>query len=289
MRVNREQPAACMASEPACFSAIAALYQSHLPKTRVVEIEEIQMECAMKYPYHKVDSNDILKFKASSKYASYRVPVTSVTLQCRLNGASAFLVAMSSLWVLFFMSVVAVIAGKVKSYSPLDFRFFIALDAAVFSCKLYHIQTFGIAVLFATFLSSFIYSDAIDFMNAFLFGFVGLKDLYYMFETPLSIRGGTCAFGNAEGSSKWKYNHAAMVLSCTTSPVCFKLPKSHISIFELNGMLVSPTSVLQKIETLMLEESLCKTDSLNAWGDGPAISRIMQMLVIQNPQVVQVA
>lgn len=80
-----------------------------------------------------------------------------------------------------------------------------------------------------------------------------------------------------------------MVLNCTTSPVCFKLPKSHISIFELNGILVPPISVLQKIEALMLKDSLCNTDSLNAWGDGPAIARIMQMLVNENTQVVAVA
>ena len=279
---GEQRAAACVTSQPACFPAISYLYQEHLPKTRVVQVEEIHMECFPKHPYQKYNKRTKTKsaaFTASTKYASHKVLISTVTFQCQPDAANAYLVAMSSLWALFSASVLAVLAWNTKKYSASDIRFHIALDAATFSCKSYHIRTFGIGLTLVTFLASFFYSDDIDFMNAFLFIFSGLRELNSMFDTSQSIRSYARDSSDVADNCISARNRADTVLNLTTSPVFFKLPKSHINAFELNGMIVPPAFMLQKVETSLLKDELCKTDSLSLWGNGPAIARVMQMLV----------
>jgi hypothetical protein len=116
-------------------------------------------------------------------------------------------------------------------------------------------------------------------MNAFLFIFSGLRELNSMFDTSQSIRSYARDSSDVADNCISARNRADTVLNLTTSPVFFKLPKSHINAFELNGMIVPPAFMLQKVETSLLKDELCKTDSLSLWGNGPAIARVMQMLV----------
>jgi hypothetical protein len=279
---GEQRAAACVSSEPACFPAVAYLYQKYLPKTKVVQVEEIHMECLPKHPYQKYSKRanaTSAAFAASSKYESHKVLISTVTFQCQPDAANAYLVAMSSLWALYSASMLALLAWKTKNYSASDIRFHLALDAAIFSCKLYHIQTFGVGLTLVTFLASFFYSDDVDFMNEFLFVFSVLRELNSLFDTSQSIRGYARQSSDVADSCVLARNRADTVLSQTTSPVFFKLPKSHIKALELNGIIVPPAFMLHKIETSLLKDELCKTDSLSLWGNGQVIARVMQSLV----------
>jgi hypothetical protein len=286
---GEQRIAACMQSEKSCFPAVSDLFQKKRPKRNIIDLSYNTASCAPRPPYNGLEHEDMLAVLTSSKYTSYVVPTSSFTMACTSNTPELMLPLVSSLWALFLAIVVLPLFWKSRSYSPSDFRFFIALEVGTQLNKSRHLQSIGMLLAVITFLLSAIYAVSDGYIRALLYLFSTTTAINAMFKTAQSSHASTVQSSTVqlEGaatnpSTEANTNKVEAILNATSSPISFILPKSRISITELNGILIKTEPVFKKIEKLMLKDALCKTDTLKTWGDGTAISQIMQSIVNEN-------
>jgi hypothetical protein len=271
---GEQRIAACMQSEPSCFSAVKNLYQRNLPRKKIVKWLEGSGSCAPKVPYSTTEST---AFSLSPKHSLFKVPVSSLTLQCMSNSPSIAYMSMLVLWALYLATVVFIISWQAKRYSPADFRFFIALELGIVMNRRCHLHTIGQVLALTTFAISCLNAVTDGLFRAILYLFAALAAINAMFTTIHSVDD---ALSHAEDydkqTSRLTYATKLESILNDSSPVSFKLPHSRISISELNGILIKTVYVLKKLELSLLKDELCNSDSLNTWGDGAAIAEILK-------------